>query len=412
MEFHKHVLANGLEVVAECNDQAHSAGLGFFVKTGARDETDEIAGVSHFLEHMVFKGTATRSGDDVNREFDEMGAHYNAGTGEEGTVYYAAVLPECRERVVELLADILRPSLRPADFDTEKQVIIEEIRMHEDQPPYGAEEKCRAAHYGDHPLGRSVYGTVESITALSVEAMRDYFKRRYSPGNIALVGSGRIDFDALVADAERYCGAWEPFEVGRALVPVEQRPGFLVVSKSSAVQQYAVQMAEGPAGTDEDRYAANLLATVLGDDSGSRLYWELVDPGRAEHCSLGYWEYDDAGLFMGYLACDPERAADNLQRMLDVFRRAERDGISEEELSQAKSKVASRIVLSGERPRNRLFAVGGEWVQRRQYRSVRDLLAAVEAVTCDDVARLLRQYPLSENTTVSIGPLTALREPQ
>ncbi len=112
MEFHKHVLANGLEVVAECNDQAHSAGLGFFVKTGARDETDEIAGVSHFLEHMVFKGTATRSADDVNREFDEMGAHYNAGTGEEGTVYYAAVLPECRERVVELLADILRPSDR------------------------------------------------------------------------------------------------------------------------------------------------------------------------------------------------------------------------------------------------------------------------------------------------------------
>ena len=137
MEFLKHTLENGLEIVAERNGEMHSVALGYFVKTGARDETDPIAGVSHFLEHMLFKGTPTRTADDVNREFDEMGAQYNAGTGEEGTVYYAFILPEHQDQAVGLLGDILRPSLRPDDFDTEKQVIIEEIQMHEDQPPFG-----------------------------------------------------------------------------------------------------------------------------------------------------------------------------------------------------------------------------------------------------------------------------------
>ena len=154
--------------------------------------------MSHFLEHMMFKGTPTRSADDVNREFDEMGAHYNAFTNEENTVYYAAVLPEYQDRAVELLADILRPSLREEDFDTEKQVILEEIQMYEDQPPFGADEKCRAAFFGSHPLGRSVLGTAQSVADLPVAAMREYFDTRYSPGNIVLAAAGRIDFDALV----------------------------------------------------------------------------------------------------------------------------------------------------------------------------------------------------------------------
>jgi len=156
LRFRKHVLPNGLEIVAECNDDAFSTAMGFFVKTGARDETDAVAGVSHFLEHMMFKGTSSRSADDVNREFDEMGAHYNAFTNEENTVYYSAVLPECQHQSVELLGDILRPALREEDFDTEKQVILEEIQMYEDQPPFGADDKARATYFGSHPLGRSV----------------------------------------------------------------------------------------------------------------------------------------------------------------------------------------------------------------------------------------------------------------
>jgi predicted Zn-dependent peptidase len=314
------------------------------------------------------------------------------------------VLPEFQQRVVELLGDILRPALRQEDFDTEKQVILEEIRMYEDQPPFGADEKCRALHYGQHPLGRSVLGTVESITALSVESMRDYFRRRYGPENMVLAAAGRIDFDALVAGAQRYCGHWQPAEATRVLGPAAPRDGFEILHKPTATQQYTLQLAAAPAAEDGDRHAAKILAAVLGDDTGSRLYWELIDRGLAEHAGLAHGEYQRAGVLMTSLSCDPQHTAENLQRILDIYRRAEADGITATELEQAKSKIRSRIVLSSERPRGRLFTVGSEWVYRRQYRAVDEELAAMGAVTRRDVAALLSKYPLSRSTTVTIGP--------
>ena len=411
MEFLKHTLSNGLEIVAECNGEAYSTALGFFVKTGARDETDAVAGVSHFLEHMAFKGTSTRSADEVNREFDEMGAHHNAFTNEENTVYYAAVLPEYLDRAVELLGDILRPAFREDDFTTEKQVILEEIEMYEDQPPFGADEKARALYFGSHSLGRSVLGTARSIRDLPVEAMREYFRRRYSPANIVLAGAGRIDFGQLTASAERRCGAWEPVSTKRTIQPAAACDGFQVLHKETATQQYLLQLSPGPTAEDADRYAVKLLATVLGDDSGSRLYWELIDPGLAEHASLSHCEYQGAGMMMTYMSCDPPHAAGNLKRIVDVYRRAESEGIALVELDQAKHKIRSRIVLSSERPRGRLFALGTDWIYRNQYRPVEAELTAVAGVTLDELTVVLAKYPLSRATTVTIGPLAELAAP-
>jgi predicted Zn-dependent peptidase len=412
MQFLTHVLPNGMEIVAECNPAAYSAALGFFVRAGARDETDDTAGVSHFLEHMMFKGTPSRSADDVNREFDEMGAHYNAFTNEENTVYYAAVLPELQSRALELLADILRPALRDEDFHTEKQVILEEIRMYEDQPPFGADDRCRALFFGTHPLARSTLGTAESIRQLSVEAMRDYFRRRYSPGNIVLAAAGRIDFDALVADATRCCGDWPPCEAPRTITPAAACAGFEVVCKDSAAQQYLLQYSAAPAAEDADRFHAKLLATMLGDDSGSRLYWELVDPGLAEQVSLSHAEHQGAGILMTYMSCEPDNAAENLRRIAEVYRRAETEGLAAEELEQAKSKVRSRIVLSGERPRGRLFTLGGDWVYRRQYRPIEQDLDEIAAIRLDEIMRAQKKYPLARSAAVAIGPLAELAPPE
>ncbi len=412
MEFRSHTLENGLQIIAECNAEAHSSAVGFFVRAGSRDESDPVAGVSHFLEHMTFKGTHTRSADQVNREFDEMGAYYNAFTSEETTVYYAAVLPEYIDGAVSLLADILRPALRVEDFDTEKKVIIEEIRMYDDQPPFLADDKAKAAYFGSHPLGRSVLGTAENIAELSVEAMREHFRRRYSPGNIVLAAAGRIDFGELVKCAEIACGGWEPYDVDRPVEPATAAEGFRVIRKEIATQQYALQLGPGPDARDDDRYAAKLLATVLGDDSGSRLYWELVDPGLAEHAGLSHCEYEGAGLMMTFVTCDPDGLAGNLQRIHDVYRQAETDGISEAELTQAKNKIRARIVLSSERPRGRLFPLGIDWVYRGEYRAIDDDLAAVAAVSLDEVTSVLSKYPLSRNLTVTIGPLQDVPAPQ
>jgi predicted Zn-dependent peptidase len=411
MEFLQAKLANGLEIVAECNDDAHTLAMGYFVQTGARDEGDDVSGVSHFLEHMMFKGTPRRTADDVNREFDEMGAHYNAFTSEENTVYYAAVLPEFQSRTVELLGDILRPALRFEDFNTEKQVILEEIKMYEDQPPFGADDKCRAAHFGAHPLGKSVLGTVESVGALPVEKMRRYFEQRYSPQNVILAAAGRIDFDALTDVAQKVCGDWEPIASQRDVKPVASHTGFEVIHKPTATQQYLLQMSDGPSATDDDRFAAKLLSTMLGDDSGSRLYWELIDPGLAESCSLHHYEFVGAGAFLTYMSCDPQNAAGNLQILKDVFLKAQADGFTPAELTQAKSKIASRIVLGSERPRGRLFSVGANWTHRGAYRSVKDDLDSIDAVTLDDVAAVLAKYPLTRCTSVAVGPLAELKPP-
>ena len=404
MEFRSHTLGNGLEIVAEVNPKAYSAAFAFFVNTGARDETDEISGVSHFLEHMVFKGTPTRSADEVNLQLDELGSQSNAFTSEEQTVYYARVLPELQERTLELLSDIMRPSLRDDDFEMEKQVILEEIAKYEDQPPFGAFEKCMAAHFRGHPLGRSVLGTAESVGALTSEQMRAYFENRYSPGNIALVASGNVDFDKLVADADARCGKWQPFDVSRDTRRAGQNSGIQKFDKDSAAQQYVVQIANGPAGEDPDRHAARLLATILGDDSGSRLFWDLIDTGRAEFASTHPYEFQGTGILMTYLACMPEDTDECLERVQQIYLAAHESGVTADELLRAKSKICSELVRQSESPARRLFAVGGSWLQRREYMSVRENVDAYQAVTLEDIASVLAKYPLTRSTTVVIGP--------
>jgi predicted Zn-dependent peptidase len=408
LEFREHTLANGLEIIAECHPRAYSTALGFFVKTGSRDEQDANHGVSHFLEHMAFKGTARRSAADLNRELDEIGSHSNAYTGEEQTVYVAAFLPEYQPRAVELLSDLLRPALREDDFALEKQVILEEIAKYEDQPPFGAHEKCVALHFGTHPLGRSVLGTTRSVEALTRAQMLDYFQHRYSPRNIALVAAGRVDFEQLIKSAQRYCGDWEPWEAPRQTPPAPPGGGALMIHKDTATQQYVVQTSNGPASADPERYAARVLAAILGDTSGSRMFWELFDRGLAECAMMEACDFQGAGLMVAYLCCAPEDAASNLATMEQIFADAQSQGVTEEELAQAKSKLRSNVVLHAERPANRLFSVGNNWLQRRQYRTVRETVRCYEAVTCADVAAVLARYPLTPHTTVAVGPLKTL----
>src|SRR6516225_10744177 len=215
MPFHSHLLANGLQIIGETSPSARSTALGFFVRTGARDETPEICGVTHYLEHMVFKGTPHRTALDVNRDFDKIGADYNAFTSEENTVFHAAVLPEYLPQAIDILADILRPSLREEDFDMEKKVIIEEIGMYEDQPMWSAYDHAKRLYFAEHKLGNSILGTPASITALTRDQMHVYFQRRYVAPNIIVVAAGNIERPRFVDLIEKHCGRWQKGEIGR-----------------------------------------------------------------------------------------------------------------------------------------------------------------------------------------------------
>ncbi|MFN5949503.1 MAG: M16 family metallopeptidase, partial [Pirellulaceae bacterium] len=174
MEFKRQTLPNGLEVIAEVQPEAFSMSIGFFVNTGARDETPELSGVSHFLEHMLFKGTPSRSAEQLNQMLDDLGSQSNAYTSEEQTVYYLSSLPEFQGQALELLADMMRPALREEDFETERQVILEEIAMYDDQPPYGAIDRLMEDYFQGHPLAGRVLGSCESVSQLKTDAMRRY----------------------------------------------------------------------------------------------------------------------------------------------------------------------------------------------------------------------------------------------
>lgn len=407
MEFHETVLPNGLEIVAECNPRAYSTAIGFFVKTGARDESIELSGVSHFLEHMVFKGTQRRSAEDVNRELDELGSHANAYTSEEQTVYHATVLPEYSERTIELLADMMRPALRADDFEMEKKVILEEIARDRDQPPYGGFEKAVAMHFNSHPLGKSVLGSEESVSALTPEQMLGYFDTRYAPSNMVLAAAGKITFDELCGYAQRYCGDWNKGTCSRELT----RPASVLTSdfllKESSTQSYVLRLADAPAVEDEQRFAARLLSVIMGDDSGSRYFWEFVDTGAAESVMLASYDYQQAGMFLTYVAGRPEDTSAILGRLAEMELEIERDGVSEDELERAKTKLCSNLVLHGERPARRVFAIGGQWIQRREYRTIRQAVDEFQAVTSDEISDLLKQYPLHRASTLVIGPESA-----
>ncbi|MBT3211053.1 MAG: insulinase family protein [Planctomycetaceae bacterium] len=408
MQFRHEQLPNGLDIIAEVSESAHSASLGFFVKTGARDENDSISGVSHFLEHMVFKGTDTLSAEDINLRFDSMGASANAFTSEEDTVYYAAVLPEKQHDAIELLAAMMRPALREDDFITEKQVILEEIKMYDDQPPFGADDQCRALFFKDHPLARSVLGTESSIQALPVEAMRSYHEERYSADNLVLAASGAVDFDSLMASARQLCSPWQSVSHCNRKVSFSTTPSKAItdiITRDQAALEYAVRMTPGPAEDNSDRFAAKLLAVVLGDDSGSRLYWDLVDSGKAEHAACHHHDFLDAGVFVTQLSCEPEATQALLDRVIEIYEAATK-GLTDSEVDQARNKLLSRVVLAGERPRQRLFSLGLEWSHLGRYRSVGDDLATLDTISREDLHRILCEWQLTElSTTVLAGPL-------
>ncbi|AMV36482.1 M16 family metallopeptidase [Planctomyces sp. SH-PL62] len=412
MRFHRTTLDNGLEVIAELNDDAHSIAAGFFVKAGSRDETPELAGVSHFLEHMTFKGTARRDALAVNRDFDRVGAKHNAQTSEEDTFYHFTCLPEYLPRAFDVLADILRPTLREDDFETEKKVIIEEIRMYLDNPMSVAYEAAKAAHFGGHPLGNSILGTIDSINAMKAEDMRAYFASRYSPANIVLGFAGKGDWDQLVELASAHCRSWTGDHPTRLAEPARGKHAFQTILREEDLQQTVVGVSDGPSLESDDRYAAHLLATILGDHTSSQLYWALVDPGYADGAEMSYQDYNQSGGFYSFLSCEPDDVQDNLARMADVYRGAMARGVTQDELNQAKNKVQARSVLRSERPMGRLASLGFHWVYRRAYLPVEQELEAFAAVTVDQIGRLLREWPLWPMTIVSVGPTTEVEPPK
>lgn len=396
-------LANGLTVIAETNDDAHTASVGFFVRAGSRDEETALMGVSHFLEHMMFKGTTHRSAEDVNREFDEIGANYNAFTSHENTVYWAQVLPEYLPRAVDLIGHMLRPALRDKDFNMEKNVILEEIGMYEDRPQWRLQDTLIETHFASHPLGFRVLGTAQSIKALGVEQMRNYFGHHYSPDNVIVAAAGQLEFDKFVRGVDSIAGQWQPTGASRIYDEPVIAGHDQSMTDAKLNRHYVVMMCPAPSAQDDRRYAAGVLVDVLGDVDGSRLYWALIDPGLADEADMSHYAQDRVGSYMVFASCDPDRASEVeaiLLKTLDDYVAS----IDADELERTKNKIATQVTLSGESPAGRMRSLGSQWTYLGQYFPLSEEIERVMDVTVEDVRNLARDMPFRPRTIVRLGP--------
>lgn len=402
MELLTHKSLGGPEIIAMCDPAAFTTSVGWFVDTGARDEAPEIAGISHFLEHMVFKGTKRRTAEQVNSELDHLGAQSNAFTSEESTVFHACVLPECQAQAVDLLTDIMHPSLREEDFETERQVILEEIAMYDDQPPYGAMERAMELFFGDHSLGRRVLGTAETVSEMTIEQMIGYHKQRYTLDNMFLVASGQVDFEQLVEQTESLVSTWRGRAAPRQIAVPKFAAGESIIERPATHQQYTIKIWPGVGCNDPQRYALRLLSSVIADESGSRLFWELIDSGLAETAALWPQFFQECGCIVGYLCCAPEDTAGNIATIERVLEQVIKHGVSQHELDLARNKIVSGLILSDERPSNRLFALGQSWLSRRRYDPLDAVLERYAAVTPHDLQEVAAQTLAQAPTTVQV----------
>ena len=408
--FRHQTLPNGVAVLAELDADAHSVAAGYYVRCGRRDEPDELAGVSHFLEHMAFKGDGRYSAEDVNRTFDEIGAKYNAYTSHEQTVYYAAVLPEHLPVAVDLLSTLTRPTLRDAEFDLEKKVILEEIGMHEDQPGSLAYDALNAAHFAGHPLAGTILGSNETVGGLTIDAMRKPITRPATSARTSSSPSAaNADWDEVLKLAERHAGDIPAGRTDRPL-PEPHPPGAVrVVHKPENAQQTVMLAGNAPSNASPLRHAAEVIigrssaTTPAAGCSGSWLTPAAARPANWATATLA-----GAGMFLTYLSCDPGRAAENVAAVRGVFDTLNARGVTKEELETAKNKVASRVVLRGERPMGRLGSLGGNWQDRGEYKSVEDDLADLRRLSVHDLRDLLTAFPLEVKTVASVGPLESL----
>jgi predicted Zn-dependent peptidase len=294
----------------------------------------------------------------------------------------------------------------------EKKVIIEEIGMYEDQPMFSAYDHAKRIFFDDHKLGNSILGSVQSITDLKRDQMHAYFRRRYVAPNILVAAAGRLDWDAFRDLVEGKCGDWESGAIGRdCLRPAPGSGKFEVMAREKLLQEHVILVAPGPAADDPQRHAADLLAMAVGDDSGSRLYWELVDPGHADSADCGFHEYEGTGSFYTSFSGEPDQAGANLARVSGVLRDVQAGSIRQEELEQARSKMLSRVVRGSERPKGRMQAIGMAWTYQHEYRSVDDDLKAYRGVTLKTVRAVLDRFPIDKVTTLALGPLKALPKP-
>jgi len=402
----EHQLPNGLRVVCEVMPRVSSAAVGFLAFTGSRHETPERHGVSHFLEHMCFKGTAKRDTYAINIRFDELGSIYNAYTGKEHTVYYGWVPAERVEPQLELLADMLRPALPPEEYETERKVILEEIAMSGDSFEHHVWNFLHETCFPGHPLAHEILGEKQTIERLPREAMLDYLSRRYGPDNVALIITGGVEPEAAFAAAGRYCGDWRRCPDGA--VPRASPPPLPAGVRKLRLEQFKQQAVilayPSVPHTHADAETVDAFQSLFGGPN-SRCYWNIVQKGVCSVAGAAWLSYADTGLMGLYAIGEPEKCEPMLAALREQARDVCEQGFRPAEVQRVRNRRRTQLALEGESPRTRLMLIVDDLESYGYVRSTGERMAAVEAVTQESLAEHLARYPITgEGLLLSCGP--------
>lgn len=408
MFYSRTVLPSGIRVLTERMPEVRSVSIGFWIGLGSRDEPDEIQGASHFLEHVLFKGTETRTARDIAEAFDSVGGDANAEASKEYTVFYSRVLDKDLPMATDILTDILtNAALRPDEVDSERKVVLEEIAAHEDFPEDLVHDLFARTLFGTHPLGREVMGTVETVNAITPEALRDFYRENYRAPKIVVAAAGNVEHDDLVSRIR------SAFTGGGQAAPNEDPTDppagkSLYVLHRDTEQAHIVLGGLGYSRRHPDRFAWGVLDDLLGGGSSSRLFQEVREQRGLAYTVYSYRnQYKEIGSYGIYAGVAPGNAQKVLQVIAEVLDRLLDDGITEKELERAKGRFRGGLALGLEDPASRMGRLGRSELIHGEILSVDELIARVDAVTIPDVARVASELlrPEARRLTV-IGPFT------
>ena len=402
------ILPSGVRILSESVPGARSATIGYWVAVGSRDERPETYGSTHFLEHLLFKGTASRSALDIAIAFDSVGGEHNALTAKEYTCYYAKVQDRDLPMAIDVLADMFTSSLiDPQEFATERGVILEELAMADDDPSDVANERFFEAVFGEHPLGRPIGGYPAAIEAVSREAVLGHYRENYRPQDLVITAAGAVDHDELVARASAALAAagWDlelpgtPVARRSATADIIDRGSPLVVVERPLEQVNLFLGVAGLAASDERRSTLAVLNSALGGGMSSRLFQEIRERRGLAYSVYSFAaSYSDAGLMGMYAGCSPAKTAQVAELMVTEFERVAREGITADELRRAVGQLAGGSALALEDSDTRMSRLARSELTLGEFADLDESLRRLDLVTLSDVselAELLNARPLS-----------------
>lgn len=387
-------LDNQLRVVTVPLAHARSLSAGVYLAAGSRYEAERESGAAHFIEHMLFKGTKRRNAREIANAIESIGGYSNAGTGREITTYYAMVTPEHLGLVLDLLSDmILNSTFQPKELERERGVIIEEINRTLDTPDDLVFELVTALEWPDNPVGRSIAGTHETVSAMRRAALRKFLARHYLANNAAVVVAGPVEHEQVVSQVAQYFATWQPGTQPQPEEPAPHpaQPRILAEVRGTEQAQMCLSL-RGVARRDPDRFAVDVLTSILGDGMGSRLFQEIRERrGLAYSVDASASHLSDTGAFTVYAGVPPEKADEALAAIMEQLDRIRRRLVTKAELERAKEYTKGHLLLGLETPAANASWYGSQVVQGLEIMTPEEWIAALDAVTAEDVRRVARK---------------------